>query len=504
MAEMILPGTYIEVRAEGLIAPGPISIGNVGIVGTARRGKIANTADPTTVYTPSNLGEAREIFGQYDAYDNPEEPNHELTLIRALELAYANGASRVFVARVADESAASAAYTFPAGDGTNVTITAVAPGNGYNGATLTTGAYAPNIGMRVADGNIAIESLGNLPTDPADFIDRINDDSLRFTAANNGGDDDIAIGAAVARTTDGVDPTAAVFSVTAGTGTIAFTARQPGIAMNSASITIADGSDPANNCNVTLNDGAGTVESHEDVPRIFANFIAALAGSALFIVADVDADADVGNQNVAVPGTAGTAGTAAVFEITAGSGTVDLTARNPGIAANDWDISIHGYFDVTFTLAASVETWREAPTYPTGFAQVINGNHPTYNFSSLASNGGGSSLFTAAAGVATGNLQAGQETTQTGNGTNGANAGPDDYGRGLAALENEDVHIVVLAGQDTSDLLITHVENASGDLMKRERIGVIGSDPSGRRTDLVAASQDSGRIVFVGSGCKSI
>ena len=36
MAEMILPGTYIEVRAEKLIVPGPIAIGNIGIVGTAR------------------------------------------------------------------------------------------------------------------------------------------------------------------------------------------------------------------------------------------------------------------------------------------------------------------------------------------------------------------------------------------------------------------------------------------------------------------------------------
>ena len=35
MAEMILPGTYIEVRPEGLIAPGQITVGNIGVVGTA-------------------------------------------------------------------------------------------------------------------------------------------------------------------------------------------------------------------------------------------------------------------------------------------------------------------------------------------------------------------------------------------------------------------------------------------------------------------------------------
>lgn len=35
MPEMILPGTYIEVRDEGLISAGRISTGNIGIVGTA-------------------------------------------------------------------------------------------------------------------------------------------------------------------------------------------------------------------------------------------------------------------------------------------------------------------------------------------------------------------------------------------------------------------------------------------------------------------------------------
>jgi hypothetical protein len=38
ITEMILPGTYIEVRAEGLISVGGISTGNIGVVGTASRG----------------------------------------------------------------------------------------------------------------------------------------------------------------------------------------------------------------------------------------------------------------------------------------------------------------------------------------------------------------------------------------------------------------------------------------------------------------------------------
>jgi len=40
IGEMILPGTYIEVRAEGLIGVGGISTGNIGVVGTASRGPL--------------------------------------------------------------------------------------------------------------------------------------------------------------------------------------------------------------------------------------------------------------------------------------------------------------------------------------------------------------------------------------------------------------------------------------------------------------------------------
>ena len=38
ISEMVLPGTYIEVRAEGLIGVGQISTGNVAVVGSASRG----------------------------------------------------------------------------------------------------------------------------------------------------------------------------------------------------------------------------------------------------------------------------------------------------------------------------------------------------------------------------------------------------------------------------------------------------------------------------------
>ncbi len=291
MAEMILPGTYIEVRAEGLIVPGAISIGNVGIVGTAQRG-------PTNqVMIPSNIGEARDIFGQYDAFDNPTEPGAPLTLVRAMELAYANGARSVFAVRVAGPGD-NAVYTFEAGDSTVVTATSIAVGSGYNGAELQVEANAEGL-------------------------------------------------------------------------------------------------------------------------------------------------------------------------------------------------------NVTFTLGRLTESWRDVPAAAADFADVINGDHPTYAYGTLSSTGGGSNLFTLDASAATGEVQPGTATQSPPEGTDGASNA--NYTEGLAVLENENVHIIVVAGQPASSMgadLMAHCENASTDAIKRERIGIIGSD-NDILDDLRNHGQDSSRIVFV-------
>src|SRR3954463_1119052 len=96
IAEMVLPGTYIEVRSEGLIAVGSIATGNIGIVGTAARGP---------------LGEVRQIGGVVHGIDllGPEDsgsaPAHAggppLSLVRALKQIFAGGGSNVFAVRIA-------------------------------------------------------------------------------------------------------------------------------------------------------------------------------------------------------------------------------------------------------------------------------------------------------------------------------------------------------------------------------------------------------------------
>ncbi|NDJ18996.1 phage tail sheath C-terminal domain-containing protein [Myxacorys almedinensis] len=94
MPELILPGVFIEVRAEALIVAGSITVSNIGIVGTAKRGPVGE------VTILGSYAEARETFGSYDPFENPDTANNPLTLVRALELAYANGATTVFAVRV--------------------------------------------------------------------------------------------------------------------------------------------------------------------------------------------------------------------------------------------------------------------------------------------------------------------------------------------------------------------------------------------------------------------
>lgn len=81
LSELVIPGTYIQVRAEGLISVGGISTGNIGIVGTGAAGhKQTHTFDDYEV--------TRATLGGYGA--------GEFNLTRAIELLYQNGARTVY------------------------------------------------------------------------------------------------------------------------------------------------------------------------------------------------------------------------------------------------------------------------------------------------------------------------------------------------------------------------------------------------------------------------
>ena len=145
MTEMILPGTYIDVLAEGLIAPGQVTVGNLGVLGTAAKGPVGV---PTLL---STYNDAIAIFGSYDSFLDPFDPTRRrtdsLTLVRALQIAFQQGASIVYAVRVsnaADPSALPAATaTLNSASGTCVDLVANSPGTWANGMTVTVKAPGP-------------------------------------------------------------------------------------------------------------------------------------------------------------------------------------------------------------------------------------------------------------------------------------------------------------------------------------------------------------------------
>lgn len=129
MPEVILPGTYIDVRAEGLISAGRISTGNIGIVGTAAKGPIDE------VILLSSLAEAKAIFGESDDWVGGE--NHELTLIRSLDLIYRNGGRTVYAVRTglhgtSNKAFAKASYNVKLGTTSLLTLDAASSGSWGN------------------------------------------------------------------------------------------------------------------------------------------------------------------------------------------------------------------------------------------------------------------------------------------------------------------------------------------------------------------------------------
>ena len=161
MAEQIIPGTYISVRAEGLISAGRIAAGIVGIVGTASAGPVGK---PVTLAGFSN---GREIFGAPDDFQRPEDGSHPLTLVRALEHLYGNGASSVVAVRVAGSTKTNASFALQDGAGHTVAqFTAKTPGTWGNSIRVETKAAEEDCGIENENHTTAFNRLNYAPIVP--------------------------------------------------------------------------------------------------------------------------------------------------------------------------------------------------------------------------------------------------------------------------------------------------------------------------------------------------
>ena len=101
ITETILPGTYIEVRAAGLLTVGAIPTGNVGIIGTAEKGG-------TDFEILSGYADGQARFGEPGDWD-PHNVAGNLSLVRALKFVFDNGALTVYARRVFDPASAVSA-----------------------------------------------------------------------------------------------------------------------------------------------------------------------------------------------------------------------------------------------------------------------------------------------------------------------------------------------------------------------------------------------------------
>lgn len=97
-AEQIVPGTFIRVLSEGLIAPKGVSFGNVGIVGTAvaAAGAPAGAIGSTQILSSLEDGQKLYKFKRTGAADTDT-----LNLARGLTLLFGNGARTVYARALA-------------------------------------------------------------------------------------------------------------------------------------------------------------------------------------------------------------------------------------------------------------------------------------------------------------------------------------------------------------------------------------------------------------------
>lgn len=109
-AEQIVPGTFIRVLSEGLIAPKGVAFGNVGIVGTA----VAAEGVTDAIGTTHILGGMEDAGKLYKMQRSGAGDTSTMGLARGLGLLFGNGARTVYaraLASGADQTAFAAAVT---------------------------------------------------------------------------------------------------------------------------------------------------------------------------------------------------------------------------------------------------------------------------------------------------------------------------------------------------------------------------------------------------------
>ena len=478
MAEMIIPGTYVDVRAEGLISARGVATGILGVIGTARSGPIG------VAQTLSSLSNARDIFGRADDYAVPDDGSNPLTLMRALQLAYNNGASSVVAVRVASPRRASASYELKDGTGNTVAkLIASTPGRWGNDIQISVDdAKTPAriVGEKHTSSFAALNYKAVVPN-PQNRIQVTRGDTRRVDIFN------LVYKLVVTDET--------VQKNSGGTYQLGNPKVAQVASINSIRVLDANGKPVrAYGANPPTGVTAGTIIYNvANTPALNEVRINPATGELAFEATQVPASGQSVVATYAVDHDDPKPGEAL---ITTWNGNIDFrTGEGPRAAASD--VLTANYLVAAGDAVQVTLTWgqvKESYVVPDG--------------NSLAAQAAGSSLITILADPtngkakpATGVLSYFGTGSNTG-GADGADAGKDEYAAGLEAISNMLVNIVVLAGQDTKSMgsvLVGHL-NATQET-DHERIGVIGA-PGSTIADFLGHTLASDRVIVVAPGIR--
>lgn len=475
MTETVIPATYVEVRAEGLSSAGGVGAGVVGVVGTAAGGVVGEAV------ALGGLADARELFGAPDEYGRPlgEVP---LTLVRALELVYANGASSVVAVRVAGAARDSAAFVLKnATGGAVATLTARHPGTDGNGIrvlvtpadepadiqdeahtatflNLRHGRVLPSAANRIRVVRGVSRRVDTLQISYRSVVDReqvVPDAAGRYVLAQR------VVTPAMSPTIGQVN----VVTVTAPDGTAT--------TYGDGDILYGTGSPPGQG-EVRLNDTSG--ELTFGTPPAPGSTVVATYG--------VFAPEPVRGQVL----------------LSVWDGALDFADDGPVAADGDrllasYRVAAEDCVAVRLERAGRVESH----TVPDGtlLAERVNATSTLATAVADPARGGDRPATGADGYFGTGANAAG---------ANGELAGPDDYRAGLEVLEGRHVDIVLLAGQDAGQttgmgaVLLGHLDATQQS--DHERLGVLGA-PGSTVADFLGHTLASDRVVVVAPGLRT-
>lgn len=478
MAEMIIPGTYIDVRAEGLISAGSVSTGIVGVIGTAASGPVG------VPITLSGMAEANDLFGAPDSFAVPTDGSNPLTLTRSLQYAYGNGASTVVAVRVASPRASAARFALKDGaDNTVATLVAATPGNWGNNIQISVdAAKAPAriASERQTSGFAALRYQRVLPT-PQNRLQVIRGETRRVdtfdivyksvtsaetVAKNSGGTFQLAKGP--------VAQVAAINAVTVldatGNPVRAYGANPPsGVTPGTILYDIAV--TPALN-EVRINPATGvlTFEASQ-VPTATQSVRATYA---------VDH----------APPTAGQ------VLVTVWNGQLDFTTGEAPRAPSGDTLVANYSVEAADSVQVTLSWGQNKETYvvPDGnMLALLAATSSLVTVTPDAGFGGAKPATGVAAYFGTGSNLGGAD---------GADAGEDEYAAGLAAISNQIVNIVVLAGQHANamgSVLVDHLK--ATEETDHERIGVIGASGS-TVSEFLGHNLAEARVILVAPGIR--